>query len=526
MSHLKSEKQTGLTRRRFMSESGKALAVGALGTGTIGSLLAACGGSSPASTSGPTTVTYTFIEFTTLKDAPLVSAAMSNTDKLKKLNIKVNLNPIDSASYDQKLQLGYAAGQTYDMVFTAPWTDNYSQNALKGNFLALDDLLPQYAPDLYHSMPTAFWDAVRVNGKIYGVPNQNYFAYVFGLFLDKTYADKYASTIPATITSYADIEPFLAAVKKNEPTVTPVYMTDTGVAGGLLFSAIDHGIDAFAASSGLAGIYYTDKNLKVFNVFESPEFKDAVNLRWRWKQLGYFKTDPVPNAISIAQVQAHQYAMLIGQQAKPNDIPTIEQHFGISMTVKQIGTPFLTTGGLVQNMNAIARTSSHPNQVLQFMNVLNTDVELFNLLCHGIEGKHYVFVDKSKGLIGFPTGITATTDPYNPGSDWMFGNEQNGYYTDPNSVGVFANIQQANNTAVRSTAFGFTFDPTNVTTQIAQLNALIGPIPTGAIPTALQYGKLDPAKLPSYLSQLKQAGADDVVAEAQKQLDAWAAKQK
>ena len=111
-------------------------------------------------------------------------------------------------------------------------------------------------------MPTAFWDAVRVNGKIYGVPNQNYFAYVFGLFLVKKYADKYKDTIPDTITSYADIEPYLATVKKNEPNVTPVYMTDTGVAGGLLFSAIDHGIDAFAGTTGLAGIYYTDKNLK------------------------------------------------------------------------------------------------------------------------------------------------------------------------------------------------------------------------------------------------------------------------
>jgi putative aldouronate transport system substrate-binding protein len=526
MSHLNAERQAGLTRRRFISDSSKALAVGALGTGSIGSLLAACGGSSATPSSGPTTVTYTFIAFSKLTDAPAVSTAMSNTDKLKKLNIKVSLNPIDSASYDQKLQLGYAAGQTYDMVFTAPWANNYTQNALKGNFLALDDLLPQYAPELYRSMPPAFWDAVRVNGKIYGVPNQNYFAYVFGLFLVKKYADKYKDTIPATITSYADIEPFLAAVKQNEPNVTPVYMTDTGVAGGLLFSAIDHGIDAFAGTTGLAGIYYTDKNLKVFNVFESPEYQQAVELRWRWKQLGYFRKDPVPAAVSVAQVQAGEYAMLIGQQAKPNDIPTIQQHFGIPMTVKQIGTPFLTTNGLLQNMNSIVRTSQHPNQVMQFMNVLNNDAELFNLLCHGIEGKHYVFVNKAEKLITFPTGLTATTDPYNPGSDWMFGNEQNGYYTDPNSVGVFANIQQANNTATRSTAFGFTFDPTNVKTEIAQLNALIGPIPTGAMPTALQYGKLDPQKLPSYLSQLKQAGADTVVAQAQKQLDAWASKHK
>ncbi len=63
------------------------------------------------------------------------------------------------------------------------------KNAQKGNFLAIDDLLPKYAPDLYKSMPTAFWDAVRVGGKIYGVPNQNYFAYVNGVFINKSLAE-------------------------------------------------------------------------------------------------------------------------------------------------------------------------------------------------------------------------------------------------------------------------------------------------------------------------------------------------
>ena len=519
----------GVTRRRFISDSGKTLAVGTLGSASIGSLLAACGGSTaPASSSASTTVTYTFVSFSKLTDASLVANAMSATPQLKDLNIKIALNPIDSASYDQKLQLGYAAGQVYDMTFTAPWINNYTQNAIKGNFLALDDLLPKYAPDLYQSMPSAFWDAVRVNGKIYGVPNQNYFAYVFGLFLNKKLADKYSSYIPSVIKTYADIEPFLAQIKANEPNVTPVYMADKGIAGGTIFSGADYGIDSFsAAATGAVGVYYNDKNLKVFNVFASPEYKQAVELRWKWKQAGYFKNDPVPSDEGTAQVQAGQYAMLIGQQSKPNDIPTIEDHFGIPMTVKTVGTPFLTTDGLVQNMNSIVRTSQHPDKVLQFMNVLNTNADVFNLLCHGIEGKHYVFIDKAKKLIGFPSGVTAATDPYNPGSDWMFGNEQNGYYTDANSVGVFANIQKDNNSAARSVAFGFAFDPTNYKTQVAQVNALTGPVTAGGtISTALQYGKLDPNDLPNYLSQLKAAGIDDLVTAAQQQIDAWAAKKK
>jgi putative aldouronate transport system substrate-binding protein len=127
-------------------------------------------------------------------------------------------------------------------------------------------------------------------------------------------------------------------------------------------------------------------------------------------------------------------------------------------------------------------------------------------------------------LIGFPAGVTATTSGYNPGSDWMFGNEQNGYYTDPNSVGVFANIQQANNTAARSVAFGFTFDPTNVKTEIAQTNGIAGT--AGSLITAFTQGKLNPNALAGYITQLKQAGSDAIIAEAQKQLTAWAASHK
>src|SRR5450631_4135312 len=153
MSRLNQEGYTtatpGMTRRRFLTDSGKALATaGVFRSGLAGTLLAACGGSSStSSSSGPAVVTYTFDSFSSLADVQLVSDAMSATPQFKKLNIKVQLNPIDTASYDQKLQLGYAAGQPYDMVFTAPWVNLYTQNALKGNFLPLDDLLPKYAPE-------------------------------------------------------------------------------------------------------------------------------------------------------------------------------------------------------------------------------------------------------------------------------------------------------------------------------------------------------------------------------------------
>jgi putative aldouronate transport system substrate-binding protein len=517
--------QAGVSRRRFLSTGSKVLATtGLVGGGAVSTLLSACGDSTPAQTSGPTTVTYTFDAFAKLPDVQMVADAMSATSQFKNLNIKVNLNPIDSASYDQKLQLGYAAGQPYDLVFTAPWVNNYTQNAIKGNFLALDDLLPKYAPDLYSSMLSAFWDAVRVNGKIYGIPNQNYFAYVMGVFIVQSYADKYKKYIPAKVNNYADMEPFLAAVKADNPNSTPFYQA-AGIAGGALFNTTgDHGLDVFSASGQIAGIRYNDKNLHVLNIYDTDEFKQTVALRWKWQQLGFCTMDTISAQQGAAQVQAGQYAMLAGQQAKPNDIPTVQEHFGVKLIAKPVGTPILTTDGLVQNMNAIARTCPHPDKVLQFANLVNTDPTIFNLLCHGIEGKHYVFTNKAEKLIDFPKGVTAVTDGYNPSSDWMFGNEQNGYYTDPGSVGIFANIQKIKNTAARSAAFGFAFDPTNVKTQIAQVSTIISP--TGSLTIALDAGKVNPNDVPNYISQIKQAGGDDIVAEAQKQLDASASKHK
>lgn len=526
MSHQEQEihtsEQQGVTRRRFLAGSGKVMATGALaGSGALSALLAACGGSTPGNTNSKVTVTYTFDAFTQLSDAPLVAQAMSNTPQFKNLNIQVALNPIDQASYNQKLQLGYTAGQEYDVVFTAPWVNNYTQNAQKGNFLAIDDLLPKYAPELYKSLPTAFWDAVKVNGKIYGVPNQNYFAYVNGVFINQKFAQKYASYLPAgdTLSSYQALEPFLDQIKAHEAGVTPIYMATGGIAAGWIFSGLDWGFDVFDGTGGVAGIRYTDSSLQIVNPYATPEFQQAVALRWAWGQKGYFKKDPIPPDQGAVAVQNGQYAVLIGQQAKPNDIPGIEQHYGVQLTVKKVGPTFISTQGILQNMNSIPRSCAHPQQALQFMNLVNSDATIFNLLCHGIEGKHYVFVDKSKKLIGYPTGVTATSSKYNPGTDWMFGNEQNGYYTDPASVGIYANIQQANATAPRSAAFGFSFDPSNVTTQIAQLTPITGG--TGSLTDALGYGQINPQDLPKYLSQLKQAGADEIMAEAQKQLNAW-----
>nr|WP_225446570.1 DUF3502 domain-containing protein [Paenibacillus rhizovicinus] len=75
-----------------------------------------------------------------------------------------------------------------------------------------------------------------------------------------------------------------------------------------------------------------------------------------------------------------------------------------------------------------------------------------------------------------------------------------------------------NEQAVLSKSLGFTFDPTSVQNEIAACNTVLTQYAIG-----LNSGGLDPDKyVPELNKKLKAAGIDTIIAEKQRQVDAWA----
>ena len=73
--------------------------------------------------------------------------------------------------------------------------------------------------------------------------------------------------------------------------------------------------------------------------------------------------------------------------------------------------------------------------------------------------------------------------------------------------------------AVKSPAFGFSFDATNVRTQVSSVNNVIT-----QYFNALTNGELDPSTtIDEFNSALESAGLNDIIAEKQAQLDEWLA---
>jgi len=177
----------------------------------------------------------------------------------------------------------------------------------------------------------------------------------------------------------------------------------------------------------------------------------------------------------------------------------------------------LDTAGATATMNGICATSKHPTEAMKVLELLNTDAEVYNLLSRGVEGVHWVWVDKDKKIMGFPEGVTAETSTYNPNSDWMFGNQFNAYYRDAAQVGAWEATKVMNDTAFPSAALGFVVDREPIKTEIAQVTAILK---EKAAPIENGFTSYDEA-MPAIIEEINAAGAQKIIEEIQRQLNEW-----
>src|SRR5215475_1402955 len=315
----------GISRRDFLAQSAAAgLAVAGAG------VLSACGGDGEGSGS-TVELNYQFLKTTDLPDAPMVQDAMNRYLKDKGKSFTVKLTPLDYDTYMKRIPLDFAAGNAGDLVYTATWINNYFTNAGAGNFLALDDLLPKYAPGLWKSLTPDIWNAARVNGKIYGVINVQIWPLTWGFIGRQDIMQKY-SIDPATINTYDDLTPYFAEIKRGEPSMTVWFTDNTGNGSTYVATGFDD------VGYGLS-VDPDDPNLKVFNFAGSDEYRRAAELNRQWHLAGYTKQDPPPAADATAAWTNGKIAMQ-ANQANGNIIspfPTAE---------KPLMPPLLTTKGV------------------------------------------------------------------------------------------------------------------------------------------------------------------------------------
>lgn len=165
----------------------------------------------------------------------------------------------------------------------------------------------------------------------------------------------------------------------------------------------------------------------------------------------------------------------------------------------------------------IASNSKNPEKAMEFLNFAYSNSDFMNLINWGIEGEHYIFANEEKSLVGFPEGIDASTAAYNLNIGWQLPNQFIAYPWVGNDVDIWDQYKAFNDEAQKSKAFGFIYDPANVSNELVALNNVYN-----QYYNAIATGSVDPATaLPQFNEALYAAGLQKVIDEKQTQLDAW-----
>ncbi|MGG4129745.1 ABC transporter substrate-binding protein [Paenibacillus illinoisensis] len=470
-------------------------------------VLSACGGSESASESGGAgddsveLIWYTI--GTPQKDVNKVMEEVSKYTK-EKINATVTMKMVDWGDYPQKMQVNVASGEPMDILFTSSGGFDYVQNARKGAFLELDELLPKYGKDLMDTIDPAFLSGSKVDGHNYGIPANKELPQQEVWRFNKTLLDKYNLDI-SNIRTLDSLEPLLKTIKENEPSVTPFAMDKNYVP----YVPYDYVIQNLPMAIKLDTTDY-----KLVNILETPEMKEALTTMNKYYKAGYVSAEAATTG-STNDLTTSGNWFLDRAQTQPLADNQWSASYGYPVVSTPASDAIITNTSVQGSIMAISANSEYPEKAMEFLNLLNTDPVLRNMVDSGIEGTHYKKVDDTH------MENLAESKNYDMPS-YSLGNNMLLYLNNNDPDNKWDEFKKFNAEGVNSPILSFNFDASNVSTELTAVQNV-----KEQYWAALMTGTLDPAtNLDQVIEKFNQAGLEEVMAEAQSQLDAWRAENK
>lgn len=490
----------------------KLAALGLSAVMTMTGLLGCGGKNTEANASGEEVVELTWYQIgDSQKDVDMVIDKV-NEYTAEKIGVKLKVISVGWGDYNQKMQVVINTGDKWDMCFTCAWANDYLQNVNKGAFLQIDEYLQNEGKEMYDRIDPRFWEAAKVDGAIYGVPNEKEIGSMPMWVFTKEYVDKY--DIPyQDIHTLEDLEPWLELIKEKEPNVVPLYLTKDYTAPTYMDKIQDP-----------VGIEFGDETLTVKNVFETEKMKETLATMRKYYLAGYINKDAATTTDDksikrfVTKGDGQPYAELIWGK-----------DLGYEVVASDIMDTQVTNISARGSLTAINKNSEHPEKAIQFLNLVNTDEYLRNLLNYGIEGEHWNKVEVSEEEKQAAAGKDYVYDfkiklveekrkdysvPY-----WVQGGLFNTYVLDNEPLDKWATFKEFNDASEEAPSFGFDFDLSPVSTQVAGFSNILD-----EFGKSLYTGSVDPDEyLPQVQKKLEATGINEVIAEMQRQIDEWKA---
>ena len=433
-----------------------------------------------------------------MKDFDKVSEAVNERTR-EALGMELQLDFYDS---DQNGLLEYLSEESnIDLLLVSELQEQVQKNIL----LPLDELLREEGKDIYDVIAPEYMELGKVDGRQYGILLNRDMASAYGVSMRKDLVEKYAIDLEE-IQTWEDVEDVLETVTREEQ----IY----GIAADTLMP--------FDPLGNYLGVLMSDeKEMKVVNYYETEEFYNWLKRIRSWKEKGYLYTKETVRYKSMSDRPFLYELLREGQlfayivKYKPGINAQESKSAGRELVSVMIEEPVMTTDSSGSSQYGIYSGSRHSEEAMKMLNFLYTDEKITNLLCWGLEGEHYQ--KNGDGTISYPDGKDESEIGYNFNLNWMLPNPYLAYVWKGDDLNLEKELHLFNKTAVKSPAFGFVFDDSDVRVECEVTFGIVKMYLSGFLCGAFDVDQM----LPKMIKELKESGIDLIIEEKQKQLDRW-----
>lgn len=454
-----------------------------------------------------TTVNENGEEVVTLKWVTIGSGMPDNYDSWiakvneyleEKLAVNLEMEVIPWGNWDDRRNIIISTNEPYDIIFGA--SNNYTSDIQLGAYADITDLISENMKEFNELMPSMYWDSVRVDGKIYGVPTYKDSTLSNYAIWDKELVDKYDIDYK-NLTDFDDLTPVFEELKAGENDY-PVYLKNDGI-----YSIFDV-YDQIGAEMQILGVRYDDPDGKVCFTLEEPDVFSALETFHEWYQKGIIN----PDASTLDEARVYNM-WRIAQGWESAGKTSWGPQMGKEVVVNKLGDTILSNDTVRGSLNMVSTNSKYPEKCLQLLNLVNVDTTLRDMFYYGEEGVNFEYVD-----------VDGETKVHKINEDWpMAGYTQGTFFTvtpvETDLEDQWSEIKELNENAVPSVMLGFNFDSSEVSDQLSNCREI-----WLRYKKEMMTGVNDPNKtVPELKEELMKAGFQDILNEAQKQVDEYLA---
>ncbi|SEL59441.1 MULTISPECIES: ABC transporter substrate-binding protein [unclassified Butyrivibrio] len=409
----------------------------------------------------------------------------------------------------EQINLALTSGEAIDLMCYNNISGQFNTVVNNNWAYPLDDLLEKYGQGAKGVINEYDLEACKKDGVLYALPNQKDTSRAAGFAMRKDICDELGITVPEYGT-YDDMHEILVKVHEAHPEMDA--LVPTWAQGGMQTTIP---ADPLGDSLGILEDCREDSTT-VVDEAETKSFQDFCKMMWQWNQEGLIMPDATTTTEN-ALLSNNGFAMY--ENWKPGKELEVYKGNGKEVYFMKIHGPIKHTAIPNGNSWMIPYSSKHPEEAMKLWNLMYTDPEISNLFINGIEGKHWVYTDDTKKMITSPEGVDPNASGYSS-MDWAWPNQQiTPVWEGAEDPDLWTKLNEFNNSGEPSPAMGFIWDSSPVMNQVTACNNVVS-----SYRTALLWGAIDPEEnLPKYIDELKAAGIDEIIAEKQKQLDAFLA---